>query len=177
MTNYFIALPVSPVLKNISETLVKKGVQAQWIEPSDWHITLRFLGPVQDDRLRAVEDILHRIRRPLFHIEISGLGSFKKKNQSILYMNVTSTRKLTTLCADITDLLTPFDFDFGMREFVPHVTVARLKNTRGLESYIARHSKNIAATWQADRFFLMRSGDFDHRGSRYKGLAEYPLIS
>ena len=171
----FVALAVPPDLREKLSALPHKGLDANWSHPDDYHITIRFLGDLAAERLPVIEQALSRVRRPPFGMEVGGLGVFANKNQSILHAQVPSVRKLETLCADITDVLVPLGFDFGLRPFVPHVTVARVKGQRGLADYIARHGRLVAARWQAAEFHLMRSASPDGVGRRYTVLQTYPL--
>src|SRR5258708_6408999 len=74
-------------------------------------------------------------------VEAGGLGVYENRRQAVLHVRVDSTRKLTALCGDITDGLTPLGFDFGARPFVPHITRARLKDSHGIGQYIEKHDK------------------------------------
>lgn len=169
----FVALPVPPFDALLK--LPREYQTGRWTNESDLHVTLRFLGDVVSDRLADIEDALARVRRLRFGIEARGLGVFEKDRQNILYAKIESVRKLTTLCADVTDALTPLGFDFGPRPFNPHITLARFPARQLLDDYIARHGSRVHASWRADDFRLMQSSGSDEKGRHYKTIAEYPL--
>ena len=171
----FIALPVPVAAATALMKLPRKGIDARWNFEGDLHITLRFLGECSRAKQIQAQEALHRVRRPAFYVDVNGLGLFLNEKQSILHAAIESTRKLTTLCAEVTDCLTPLGFDFGQRPFVPHVTLARLNRRNGLDDYIARHGQQVRAHWQATSFGLMRSGAPDAGGRRYTLLENYPL--
>ena len=173
-TRLFVALPVPPFDAFLK--LPRNGLaEGRWTAADDLHITLRFLGDVSDDRIPEIEDSLSRVRRPRFGIESRGLGVFEKDRQNILYAKIESIKKMTTLCADITDALTKLGFDFGPRPFYPHVTLARFPVRQLLDDYIARHGQRVQASWRADEFRLMESSGADVKSSRFRMIAEYKL--
>lgn len=171
----FTALKVFSELRGQLAALPRKGLDAKWTHPDDYHITLRFLGDIDESRLPDIQEALDRVRRPAFTVEAGGLAAFDNKKQAILHAKVLSARKLETLCADIGDRLAPLGFDFGARPFVPHVTLARVKGMRGVEDYIARHGRMVAARWEARAFYLMRSVAPDNAGRRYTILQTIEL--
>lgn len=172
----FTALTVPGDLRAQLAALPRKGLDANWTHPDDFHITIRFLGDVAEDRLPDIADALSRVRRNAFTVEVRGLGVFENKKQAILHAAVGSTKKLEALCADTGDALTPLGFDFGTRAFVPHVTLARVKTMRGVSDYIARHGHAVSARWQAREFHLMRSASPGQpEGKRYSILQSWPL--
>ncbi len=51
-------------------------VGARWIEPVDYHITLRFVGDVDARTARDIAETLGDIRRPEAHVRFEGLSWF-----------------------------------------------------------------------------------------------------
>jgi RNA 2',3'-cyclic 3'-phosphodiesterase len=124
---------------------------------------------------------LFKMRSPVYagHLFMSrsaGWAYFDNPRQAVLYAHIDGTRKLNALCGDVTDVLTPLGFDFGIRPFIPHITLARLNDKRGIGEYIERHDKFAHGQWRAESFSLMRSGGRDSRGRKYTALAQYPLL-
>lgn len=173
----FTALDVPQELKTQLAALPRKGLDAKWSHPDDYHITIRFLGDIGSARLPEIDEALARVRSPSFAAEVRGLAHFDNRKQSVLHAAVQSVRRMENLCADVTDALTPLGFDFGPRPFVPHVTVARVKGMRGLDDYTARNGRSVAARWRPEAFHLMRSASPGVTGRRYTALRTYPLFS
>lgn len=171
----FTALTISDELKTAVSALPPQKFDARWTHPADLHITIRYLGPVSETRIPLIRDALSGVRRPPFFLEVSGLGFFANRQQTILYATIESTRKLTTLCAEITDRLTPLGFDFGTRPFTPHITLARCKQVRPVQDFIYAHGRKMRARWLAEDFHLMESGQVDEAGRHYNTIAHYPL--
>lgn len=173
----FTALPIPSSASRGLQDLPRRGIDARWSHPDDYHITIRFLGEVESGLVPAIESALARVRRPPFGVEVRGTGLFENKQQAVLYAMIESTRKLTALCADITAALTPLGFDFGTRPFVPHITLARLNRRHGIEDYMRRNRNEPRASWRADDFRLMQSGNADTQGRHYTTLSSWPLMA
>lgn len=172
----FVAVAVAPQIKEQLSVLPRDQIGGRWTHPDDLHITLRFLGDVSSEKAEVIKEILLKVKRAPFTIEASGMDMFYNKSQTILYADVVSTKKLTALCTDITDLLVPMGFDFGTRPYTPHVTLARLKkNEKAAEQYKKHHGSKIRSQWQVDAFYLMESGLPDEKGTRYHEVCRYGL--
>lgn len=174
----FVALPVPDDVKALIGALSRKGVEGRWIAPDDFHLTIRFLGDIEQERVPDIIKALSRVRRAPFYVEGQGLSAFYNKSQTVLYAAMTSTRKLTALCTEVTDVLTPLGFDFGMRPYVPHLTVARLKSPpKKVEHYIKSQSSRLHYNWQVTSFSLMQSAPPDEKERRYHTIHSFPLSS
>jgi len=171
----FVALPVVPSFIKTFEALPRTGFNGRWTHGDDLHITIRFLGDVAEFRVPDIVAALRRVRRPAFHLDIRGLDVFHQDKQDVLYAKVEGMRKLMTLCADITDVLQPLHFDFGMRPYHPHVTLARLSPTKALGPYIKKYERQVNAHWQVADFALMRSAHPDEKGRHYDIIETFPL--
>ncbi len=171
----FTALPVSRHLSAQSEKLPRRGIDARWVHPEDLHITLRYLGPVETRHVDDIERALESVRCKSFNLDVEGLSLFRQKKQTVLYAPVKSTRKLTHLCAEVTDALTPLGFDFGTRPYMPHITLARLKKSAGASLFTTLHSDKINAKWKPEEFCLMRSATPEEGQKRYTVLSAFKL--
>lgn len=175
MVRLFTALPVPAGTREVLQSLPRSGLDASWTPPDDLHITLRYLGPVPEDNLPAIGEALARVRRPSFHVEVQGLGTFNSGRQPVLWAAVQSARKLTALAGDINEVLAPLGFEMPNKPFTPHITLARLKQPKGLESWIGKHGSRVSARWQAESFTLYLSAEPDEQSRRYRALATWPL--
>jgi 2'-5' RNA ligase len=164
----FAALPVPESFAAKIAALPRKIPGAVWAPPEDLHITLRFLGEVEENKAAQIAESLARIARPPFTVEIEGLGVFHKKSGSVLWAKVASARKLTALAADINAAVEKLGFEMPRIPYVPHITLARLKTARGLDACIS--GQGVRHSWQAKGFALMESGGESdgESGARYR---------
>jgi 2'-5' RNA ligase len=169
MRRLFAALPVPDSFAAKIAALPRRQLDAEWVPPEDLHITLRFLGEVEEGKAEEVRAALASIRKQPFPVEIEGLGAFHKKQGSVLWAGIASTRKLTALAADINLAVERLGFEMPRIPYVPHITLARLKSARGIDAYIEAQGRRLRHSWQAEGFALMESGiPGGESGARYK---------
>ena len=115
-----------------------QGVDARWVPAANLHITLWFLGEVDDSR---VESTMRTLDRPFaqgaFDLEVSGLGAFPPSGSPrVFWLGVTAGAvPLTRLHAELTGRLQPIGFEAERRAYSAHLTIARVKDiSRGTSS-------------------------------------------
>ncbi len=100
------------------------------------HITLKFLGEINDLTLKSTSELLGSLRPPGFNIRVKGVGSFPpKKAPRILWAGLSAGFDETkSIQKAIDDSLIRQGFEKDTR-FHPHITLARLKSTDPKEIY------------------------------------------
>lgn len=172
----FVALPVAQDLSAQLQDLPHNGFDGKWLHPDDFHITLRFLGDITHYQQEEVIQALERVRRAPFHIEVGGLGQFHMGGKrTVLWAAVRSTRKLTALVAEINEKLAPLGFEMPNKPYVPHITLARLKAPRALETYIKKYESAVSASWQVGEFYLYESKNEAEKPHVYNRLSSFAL--
>jgi 2'-5' RNA ligase len=134
----FIAVELSSELKqhlgDIARQLCRCDVTAGWVKPDNLHLTLKFLGETDDTllpRLAEQIDLLPRHQRS-FTAELSDFGFFPSpKRPRILYVAVKNPQPFIQLSEHLDRLLEPLGFAPEQR-FHPHITLARIKNSKNL---------------------------------------------
>ena len=173
----FTAISAPQEVRKQYERLPEKYLKnPRWLHPDDLHITIRFLGDIDADMIPEIKDVLGQVRRFSFRIEMQGMDSFKLKRQAVLWAAIQSTRKLTALTGDVNEKLATLAFEMPAKPYVPHVTLARLKQSHGLETYIKVFGNQMKAAWNCKSFGLYRSSPPDEAGKRYEIISEYPLL-
>lgn len=105
-------------------------VQARWVPPENHHITLWFLGEVDDSRAASVAKALERpFETPAFTLRISGAGTFPPSGAPrVIWMGIAEgSPSLRSLHEDLATRLAPLGFEREARAYSPHLTIARVK--------------------------------------------------
>ena len=149
---------------------------ARWIEPADYHITLRFIGDIDHALARDIDSLLADIRRAPFEITLDALMTFGGDKPRILAARVQPTSALVDLQAEQERLLRRLGLAPEPRKYTPHVTLARLRNTSAVDvaQFIERNGLFAVRRFQAHRFVLYSSKD-SVGGGPYVVEAAYPL--
>ena len=117
---------------------------ARWIEPEDYHLTLRFIGDVGDQQANGVYDKLQSIRRESFTVTLDGLASFGGEKPRAIVARAQPSRELLDLQSEHERAMRRIGLPAESRKFTPHVTLARLRNT----------SVTAVAEWLGSRALL-----------------------
>lgn len=150
----------------------------RWTAPASMHLTLRFLGEVLD--VAPVETVLAAIgaRHRPFEITAGGLGAFPGPSRPrILWAGITGgVRELGLLAADVERALEPLGFAPEARPFRGHLTLARVRSSRGLRRIgdLLRADAPAFGSWTATDMVLYRSHPRPG-GSVYEAMARAPL--
>jgi 2'-5' RNA ligase len=103
----------------------------KWVDPAGIHLTLKFLGNIPYERVAETTEALRRAAQGIlpFHLEISGLGAFPSLRQArVLWVGVRGEMdKLSRLQQNTDSALATLGFAKEERPFVPHLTLARIR--------------------------------------------------
>jgi 2'-5' RNA ligase len=101
-----------------------------WVAPDKRHLTLRFLGEVDEAALPdliATTDSLAATHRP-FDMELGGVGAFPSLRRArVVWIGVQQEPRLELLHHDLELALEPLGYELEGRPFRPHVTLARVR--------------------------------------------------
>jgi 2'-5' RNA ligase len=149
---------------------------ARWIEPADYHITLRFLGDVDRRTANEVDAILSDIQAYPFEVTLDALCSFGGDKPRAVFARVQPSQKLTELQGDQERMARRLGLSPESRKFVPHVTLARLRDVAPIDvaQYLSLHPIVRPIPFTVRRLALMSSRD-SVGGGPYVLEAAYPL--
>src|ERR1700750_697128 len=102
---------------------------ARWINPENYHVTLRFIGDVDDDVAQEVAWMLGKVRRRDFELRLAGVLSFGGRKPRAVVATVAQSPTLMELQAEHERLMQRVGLDPEGRKYMPHVTLARLRDT------------------------------------------------
>ena len=177
MPRLFTALEI-PADVGQSLALLRGGLPgARWVDPDNYHLTLRFIGDVDDVMAREVAYMLGGVRRPGFDLQLDGLDSFGGNKPRAVVAAAKPVRPLIDLQADHERLMQRVGFE-PERKYKPHVTLARLRDasSRQVADYLAIHQPFRSTPFPVSRFVLY-SSRASVGGGPYVVEAEYPLAA
>jgi len=152
---------------------------ARWIDPENYHITLRFIGDVDHAVANEVTDGLDRLTHSeSFKIRLNQLGAFGGDKPRALYAAVENNASLQRLQAAQERVLQRLGLEPEGRKFVPHVTLARLRGSAAsdIASFMAFSGRFEPLEFAVGRFVLFSSRD-SVGGGPYLIEQAYPLAA
>jgi 2'-5' RNA ligase len=178
MPRIFTALEIpDPVGQALS--MLRGGLPgARWIDPENYHLTLRFIGDVEDPVAHEVALMLGRVRRTEFELRFDALSSFGGRRPRALVATLAQTQALMALQAEHERLMRRVGLDAEGRKYIPHVTLARLRDTssREVADYLSARGLLGMAPFKVSRFVLF-SSRASIGGGPYVVEAAYPLAA
>jgi 2'-5' RNA ligase len=178
MLRLFVGIGFPPELK-LRMSLLCTGVPgAKWVDPGNFHLTLRFIGEIGEDIAADVDDALLRVRARSFTLQIAGMGVFGGGDKPrSLWAGVERTPGLGGLRDKVEQALLRVGLPPEPRKFAPHITLARLRNPPldQLRDYLAAHASFRAEPLPVEGFSLIASFQ-TKAGSVYEDQADYPLL-
>jgi 2'-5' RNA ligase len=172
----FIGLEIPPQVANALASLRGGLPGARWIDPEFYHITLRFIGDIDDALAREIAFMLDQVNRRGFDVRIDRLDSFGGRRPRAVIAGVALTAPLTELQAEQERLMQRVGLEPEGRKFTPHVTLARLRDSSSLQvaDYLASRSPIRISAFSVSRFVLF-SSKASVGGGPYIIEAAYPL--
>jgi 2'-5' RNA ligase len=175
MLRLFVGIGFPPALK-LQLSLLRSGVPgAKWVDPGNFHLTLRFIGETDEVVAADVDDALVRLRARRFTLQLAGTGVFGDRPRS-LWVGVERSPELVALRDKIEQALIRAGLPPEQRKFAPHVTLARLHNPAldQLRGFLAANAQFRGDPLPVEGFSLIASFQ-TKAGSVYEDQAEYPL--
>ncbi len=159
----FLALPLPEPIQIVLSRLAAEALPgARWTPQHQLHVTLRFIGDVDDTRLSSIVERLSTIQVEPFILPIEGVGAFPAKGAPprVLWAGLGQGHpRLHQLRQQIDDALLNLGLDFDVRTFHPHVTLARC--TPDAAPAVAKWLRTNAAfegpSFRVDAFDLVSS--------------------
>jgi 2'-5' RNA ligase len=148
---------------------LKAGSQApaKWVDPTNIHLTLKFLGNVAVDRMGEITTAMTQAVQGTssLSLEIRELGVFPNPRRvQIVWVGVSGeTEKLARIQQRIESKLERLGFPPEGRRFTPHLTLARLRDRATpdqrakLGQLIAETEFDAAPSFKVDSVNLMKS--------------------
>ena len=161
MPRLFTALEI-PRDAALSLSLLRGGLPgARWVDVENYHITLRFIGDVEGHVADEIANALDRVRRPSFSLALSGVGAFGSKKPHAIWAGVIASPDLYALQAEIERICQRVGIAADPRKFMPHVTLARLRNPNPVDvaQYLSARGNFSTMPFKVTRFVLMSSRD------------------
>jgi 2'-5' RNA ligase len=150
---------------------------ARWVDPENYHLTLRFIGDIDDALADEIADLLGQVARRKFSLRIDGLDSFGGHKPRAVVAAVQPVTELVELQAEHERIMQRVGLQ-PERKYKPHVTLARLRETssRQVADFLSLRLPFRSPSFPVSRFVLFSSRN-SVGGGPYVVEAGYPLVA
>ena len=183
----FVAVDVAPEVRAVivrAQTALRAAApraDVRWTAPAAFHLTLKFLGAVADERVPAVVAAVGRAiagAEPLA-LAAGGLGAFPSRARArVVWAGIAvGGESVAALASAIDAAVGPLGFPAEMRPFHAHVTIGRVRSPRGareLAAALEHRATDSFGAWTAAEVVLYESR-LRPTGAEYARVADYRL--
>ncbi len=176
MPRLFTAIEVPKEIGTILSSL-RGGIHgARWVDPENYHLTLRFIGDIDERTANEVAGMLDFVERPAFRLTLTGLDQFGGKKPRAVFAAAQPSPALIELQAEHERMMQRIGLPAEGRRFTPHVTLARMRDASVIEvaDYLATRGGFRPMSFPVSRFVLY-SSRASQGGGPYIVEADYPL--
>jgi len=166
---------VRKVVYDFAQVEAKKELPIKWVAFENLHITLKFLGEIDEDKRVEIKPAIVELgqRHSPFTIELEGLGCFPNpRNPRVMWVGVKQGGDaLCAMAAELEKELARFGFEEETR-FHPHLTIGRIKEFCRVDSILAKSISTSA--FDVDSVVLFKS-ILKPAGPIYEELEKFAL--
>lgn len=161
MPRLFTGIEIPPDIGQALASLRGGLPGARWIDPENYHLTLRFIGDVDDAIAHEIASMLGRVRRGPFELRLNGLSSFGGRKPRAVVATVSPSQPLVEVQSEQDRMMQRIGLEPEGRKYIPHVTLARLRDSssRQVAEYLASRGLFRTSPFRVSRFVLFSSRD------------------
>ena len=174
---YFIAIDLSEDIKdylyNLQKEIGNSLAKIRWIEKNNLHLTLKFLGDIDEIKISNVKKILSNVKFEPFEVKIEKIGVFPSENYvRVIWVGLNTTNKVIELQKDIDSaLLNLFPKE---QRFESHLTIGRVKLIKDKVKFIEKLKKiKIKDLYFNINKFRIYKSTLTRNGPIYEVIEEY----
>jgi 2'-5' RNA ligase len=171
---------VLDALGRVQSGLVGSGGDLKPVERENIHLTLKFLGDVDEGRLGEVESVVSDLRFEPFRMALAETGAFPNlRRPRVIWAGVyEGVDELAWIFSELETGFVGLGFKREGRRFSPHITIARVRSGRNREELVEevlRHREMDYGGFEVRSVKLKRSV-LTPRGPVYSTLAQSGLV-
>lgn len=177
----FLGIPLSSEIKKKTKGIQKdsEGISGSFklVEPDKVHLTLKFLGEIEEEELNRVKEILGKLNLgEKFKVKVKRMGVFPNESYvKVIWLGLENSEKVLALQKKIDNSLSKM---FPVEPvFLAHITLVRVKFVKDkekLKEFLSKYKEVELGEWGIDKVVLYES-ILKEEGSEYKVVEEYDL--
>lgn len=179
-THYFIAVPLPKEWKEELQVYMKelksKYPFTRWVHPDDLHITLAFLGNMEESQKEKLVSLIMDVaaQHHSFSLNLNELGTFgNPQSPRIFWLGIENCPSLNALRKDVYASCGEVGFQLDSRPFHPHITLARKWKGPGSINQDTLHSER-KGTFEVNRIILYET--HLNKLPKYEEKEIFPLV-
>tara|TARA_B100001250_G_scaffold165625_1_gene142564 strand:+ start:1515 stop:2093 length:579 start_codon:yes stop_codon:yes gene_type:complete len=180
----FLSIPIINDIKSkknmLYSTLEESNSTINWVKNSNLHLSVKFIGQTPESSIDEIIECVSKITSSIkpFSVEVSGTGCFPTITRpKTLWLGVSGeVKSLMNMVKEIENKLFKIGFSKEKKEFIPHITVARISYPQNVipDINIFLKSSYDVIDLEIDRVQFF-SSELLPNGAIYSLLKTFPL--
>jgi len=139
-----VSLPdnIHQELSQIQSQLKEIGADVKWVEPGNIHLTLKFLGEVEQTKIKIISQQLTELigKFSAFEIVLGKLGAFPTLlNPRVIWIGISKNEdKINNIQKEVEEILQPLGFEKEARSFHSHLTLGRVRSKKNIQKFTGK---------------------------------------
>lgn len=178
----FIAIDIPSFVRekiaDLQNSFKPLGLDVSWVKPSNFHLTLKFLGNVNPDRIPEIKERLKATLAsvPCFLTAVSDVGVFPSPERPrVLWVGLENSGSLADLQRKIDAGLAQIGFEPESKVFSAHLTLGRIKSGKTGWQNALKNTKKIETEPFEISAVILYESQLTREGSIYTVLEEFRL--
>ncbi|MGB8841246.1 MAG: RNA 2',3'-cyclic phosphodiesterase [Aliidongia sp.] len=177
MLRLFVGIALPPE-QCLTISAICRGLPGvKWVDPGNYHVTLRFIGEVDEGVAGDIDGALAAIRLAPFDLVVAGTGNFGSVDKPrVIFASLDRSAALETLHGKVENALMRIGLPPDGRRFTPHITLGAVRGAHPIEiaRFLAATNLLRLSAFRVETFQLVRSY-LTKAGSLYEDVAQYRL--
>jgi 2'-5' RNA ligase len=174
----FLAIPIPdslvPAVESLRDRLAASRADVKWVDRSNFHFTIRFLGEIDTDQVERIKTIIRSMAdRAAFPTEIGNVGAFPSLSAPrVIWVGLAKGyREMQELAQELENALCKLGFIPEVKPFHAHLTLGRARSERWgtLKELLAQETGLAGYAFQANQLTLYAS-TLTPQGPIYRAL-------
>ena len=177
MYRLFVAIDLPEQIKEEIAAFSRTLTGARWVPMEQFHLTIRFIGDVDEKTFQLIREALKRVSGAPFHLTLRDTGHFPQgREPRVLWIGMEKSPMLVHLQERVERAVIAAGIPPETRRFSPHITLARLRNSSAAEvsEWEQRQAAFRDPVFPVDEFHLY-SSSLTRDGAIHRREATYPL--
>jgi 2'-5' RNA ligase len=180
MSRLFVAIVPPPTVRSELAALAAEAEDLRMTPEQNFHLTLRYIGPVESGSEEQFIRALGRVAVESFILPVGEVGIFPSHGPAkVVWAGIGNGHtRLFQLRKQVDEALLSVDIMVDVHHFHPHFTLGRLAidyETKLLAKFLGRHAGFEAPPFRVSEFQLMASETQPGRAPRYRSVQVFPL--
>ncbi len=160
MYPHFLTIPLPSIVQSRLATFCYGLPQVRWVEEDNFHLTLRYFGPLADHTVAGIQERLKNLFFPPFSLVLQGINhSHTKSNRGTIWVGITDNSNLIALKKEMNRHLRDLHLPPEERSFHPHIILGFYErlNPKRLGEYLTMYADYQSLPIEVTRCLLIRS--------------------